>query len=514
MSGLLDKQADLNKEKFGHLETKAKSKKELEEHKKELKASEDGLALAEKEMEKEERNVIDSNRKETQQIRLRVSNSKKKVELLQGRVAKLKKNIEELDQEIETLSLKVPFLIYPVKLLGRDRNRNKYYFFSDEPTQIYVEEASEKNSLMQQKLNSWFVYNTEESLNELRNSLCPHGLREGKLLENINELIQNRYLKLKPVIKEESFESKIEAAHETMKDYTSMYQPNRGVSRIKTRQSKPKDSSKHPPNIMLDYINSLVWSQPPLVRSSIEFLADHFVFIEQEFSRFFLSKNCEWADNSTRQEALKGLNDPSQPILSQLMLAFSESMRQSRRYVLKNKKQEGSRKGAGIKKKKKIWNEDNDEEEEMKDQSENEDVIDEDEEDGATDDFSEMVEGDRWDLDKYRVTKTCIFLFGFYREKVRYAWVKFVSERQTLSGVYLGLAVLSHTVSSYINKKVRQVEDQLVESNSKVKYQYGQLYHSKFGQRQLSNNSSKLEEEKAFSRKERAQNRHKFTYNE
>lgn len=47
-------------------------------------------------------------------------------------VIRSKENVDELD-------LKIPFVIHPTLLLGKDRDRNLYFFFSDDPTAIYIQ---------------------------------------------------------------------------------------------------------------------------------------------------------------------------------------------------------------------------------------------------------------------------------------------------------------------------------------------------------------------------------------
>ena len=39
---------------------------------------------------------------------------------------------------VEEYKVKIPFIIQPTVLLGKDRHLNQYWFFSDEPTCIYV----------------------------------------------------------------------------------------------------------------------------------------------------------------------------------------------------------------------------------------------------------------------------------------------------------------------------------------------------------------------------------------
>ena len=507
MSGLLDRQAELNKERLGLLESKGKTKKELDELKREAKASGDSLESAEKELEKEENKGEASNKKEVHQLRMRVSASKKKAEQVQSKAQKLSKGMADIDGEIEALSLKVPFLIYPVKLLGRDRHRNKYYFFSDEPTQIYFEPASEISSLQQQPL-PWMVFRTEEAVVQLRESLCPHGQRESRLLESIDELIHNRYLKPRPDDASSSLDSRLQAALESMRDYSSMYQPYFGERRPKTRLAKPKNAAAQPPNHLLNYFNSSVWSRPVLVRCSVEFLAQHFRALESEFSRYLLSRNCEWAEASTRAQVLKALEQPTPETLSQIMINFMESVRQSRKYVPKETKQE-------LKKKQRSRKAPLEPEEgtEEKASGSEEELADEEDEEEKLESFSERTEEGEWDMNKFRSTRTCFFPFGFYREKVRQAWLRFTAERQTLPGLYLSVAVLSHTMAYFINKKVRQVEAQLAEEGSKVKYQYGQYFNQKYQFAAEPPTVTRMDEEKVLSRRERAQNRLKLQSN-
>lgn len=66
-----------------------------------------------------------------------------------------------------------------------------------------------------------------------------------------------------------------------------------------------------------------------------------------------------------------------------------------------------------------------------------------------------------FDLTKFKPQKSCLFIFGFYRERVRHAWLNYLTAHESIGSLYLSVAVLLETLAVYIHKKVQYSEDYL-----------------------------------------------------
>lgn len=88
---------------------------------------------------------------------------------LADRVAKLKNKVHDLSHKIEDIQVRIT----PI---GLDRDYNEYYIFKFEQSKIYMLKPLE---------NTWHYFSTKEEIEGLMQNLCPKGLREHKLLENL-----------------------------------------------------------------------------------------------------------------------------------------------------------------------------------------------------------------------------------------------------------------------------------------------------------------------------------------
>jgi hypothetical protein len=94
-------------------------------------------------------------------------------------IENLRNKIKRLNDQIWKVSLKVP-------VIGRDANKNEYWFFKDEPSKLYVKEY---------ETTTWGYYNDEESIIQLEQSLCTKGVRENKLFENLRKIMDKFRMK-------------------------------------------------------------------------------------------------------------------------------------------------------------------------------------------------------------------------------------------------------------------------------------------------------------------------------
>lgn len=131
LSGLLEKQQDLNK-------LKQESKKEIKEQNTLLVVEEAKKKAILSEIEELEGKISFESRLQNQKIRTQIEELKKKEYKVQSVIAKIELAVTRERNLIEEYKVKIPFIVHPTQLLGKDRNGNQYFFFSDEPTCVYI----------------------------------------------------------------------------------------------------------------------------------------------------------------------------------------------------------------------------------------------------------------------------------------------------------------------------------------------------------------------------------------
>jgi len=92
----------------------------------------------ESKIKEEESKISMHSRQQNHQIRSDIERLKKRSNMLHSNVVKTEHACERLREQIEQLEVKIPFVIHPTMFLGKDRNRNSYFFFSDDPYGVYV----------------------------------------------------------------------------------------------------------------------------------------------------------------------------------------------------------------------------------------------------------------------------------------------------------------------------------------------------------------------------------------
>lgn len=131
-------------------------------------------------------------------------------------------------------------------------------------------------------------------MERFRDGLHPLGIRERVLLESINELLKNKFLKFREDgkrVQEDDHERILGNTLGTVMNYSSMYQPSKGKRKPNTRT---KEGNASAGNILLENLREMVQQTPIGERSTISFVTRLFLEIEDELYRYFRSVNMEW----------------------------------------------------------------------------------------------------------------------------------------------------------------------------------------------------------------------------
>lgn len=514
MNAVAEKQTELGKERS----LKVESLKKLEDDLSKARAEMDDTKDRVDELEKEEK------KDSTPYSRTKVLQSKKKLETLESKVERLQANIASTDAEVDNYMRRIKFLPHPVKLLGRDRQKRKYYFFSDEPTAIYVEpfnvesEMEEASSKDKESKQPWSIISTRKNLDALISSMSRYGLRESRLIEALEELVKGRYLNLPEEKNTTSLSLRLDSAESGLSSYSSMYRPQVNERGPKTRAKKAKTEGRVLSPIQ-NYFNQVMGA--PSKPLGLSWLYGVVIALDVEVTRYLHSLGNEWALKEIRDKYRKSLADDAEGVepltesrLRDYLLAIDNGLRMGIRYIRLNpppSSNKGSKKGASAssknsKKRGVFHDEDSEEENSAKEDGsseKNQPSEGEEADDDEIGDEDEDYEVDRvFDPTKFKTGKVCNFPFGYYREKVRSSWRALLETRNSLVSLYIAVAVYANTLSYYINRKVEQIKERREGEYSTYGHDMIERY-----KRLCAAPPSLKEEEKKLSRSERAMNR-------
>ncbi|KRX04344.1 Zinc finger, FYVE/PHD-type [Pseudocohnilembus persalinus] len=149
------------------------------------------LQIQEKGINEKSNQVQDTeqlSRQESLKISKELDKEKKEFAKKQRQYEKLENEIENKKERVEQLQQEIPFYLNNVVNLGKDAEKQQYWFFANDDCKIYVQpNLIENNSEM-------YVIDTKEDINQLRSSLNKYGVREKNLLKNIDYLIDNKHM--------------------------------------------------------------------------------------------------------------------------------------------------------------------------------------------------------------------------------------------------------------------------------------------------------------------------------
>lgn len=104
-----------------------------------------------------------------------------------------------LGQQIADLQKKIATIVLRTEPLGLDRDFNEYYFFTFDRSKVYIKSMVPlDDSAKGAESGYWYVYQTKDEIQQLRQSLCQKGIRESALLESLNSIMH----KVNPKVEE------------------------------------------------------------------------------------------------------------------------------------------------------------------------------------------------------------------------------------------------------------------------------------------------------------------------
>ena len=302
LGGLFEKQNEMMKDK-------AKLEGEIKDIETELTTARQEYTNTEETLKTQEEVLKNLPRLEMPKKRTEIEEIKRKMYKIQGTISKTELQLDKLKTSYDSLKVRAPFLIHPTQMLGKDKKRNVYFFFSDDPSGIYCQETNGGNRGMPCR---WTFYNTEQAVNRLLDSLNRHGKRELELYENIKNLLKEQYLMFDSeegqftsgnqlIDAEDPIIRQLEAARDKVNKYESIYQPQEDY--IKPRMKINR--SQH----LLEIFRDKVQKTPLVDRGTSSFLVGILLEIEHEFNNYLRTRKCRWAEKTAREAIRKEAKD-------------------------------------------------------------------------------------------------------------------------------------------------------------------------------------------------------------
>jgi len=132
-----------------------------------------------------------ANRTEAKGIRMQIYALERKKNAFKNEMDDVDNKISRIRGKIDQLNDKIFKTSVKTTQLGRDCEKSEYWYFKEEPSKIFVKRQE----------GEWFYYENVAEIEALYHALNPKGIRERKLKENLNKIMDK--LKVKKAKKEE-----------------------------------------------------------------------------------------------------------------------------------------------------------------------------------------------------------------------------------------------------------------------------------------------------------------------
>lgn len=207
---------------------------------------------------------------------------------IQSVVNKLENGMSKIENEIDDLKKRIPFTVRPTQLLGTDRNRNQYWFFSDEPDCVYIRMYNSNEKIP----DAWRCLKSQATVEACLKTLNQKAVREGQLYRKLNKILSGEHLEYEEKRKtlEDPAPTPPNLAMDYLtqvKEYESMYQPKKHSRKINTRRTDTTFQTLHK-------FRERCASVDPLTRNSCKFMIEILIELETEFTEYLALRTSRW----------------------------------------------------------------------------------------------------------------------------------------------------------------------------------------------------------------------------
>lgn len=409
-----------------------------------------------------------------QKKRFEIEELKRKIQKSENMIHKIEQRSIQLKSSFGNLKVRQPFLHHPSQLIGKDKDRNNYYYFSDDLITIYCHEYNDNRS----SSSRFYMYRGEEQISILLSALNRNGRRENSLHNNIKNIMKEHGIdigdnKKNNVIPStstkhndihEELDEKIEDTLERVKDYRSIYQPQEDYINNKSRMNRNM--------YLLEIYRDRIHNTPITERSTCSFIMQLLLDIEEDFTTYLRSRKCRWIDKNSREilrrDALENMNESK---VGEMLVMMNSRFIHIETFLKKdgdNNNEDNSENEDNdvyIKKRKnKLWKNDKDNSDENNDDN---------------DDFET-------DTNSYYTKRKVLKTWGFYNEKFKQSWEQYVSNVNSnhIGALYLGVTIFLEIICRYISRKHMKNEEENNEKEPTINKSNSNNNEYKFRKRQ------------------------------
>ncbi|CAK59799.1 unnamed protein product (macronuclear) [Paramecium tetraurelia] len=410
--------------------------------KKEIIEAEGNISIAKSQLKQDGLTRVESQKftKQMEQAQKQAQKLKQQYSKLEKEIASLTERYNQQDKELAITQMPA-LLLNPSMCLGQDAKHSSYYFFLYEPDKIFV--CMRHSILDDDRSQQWGFYDQTEIQN-LLNSLCPKGVRENTLKNNIIELQRAKLLQ----INEQNQEQNDQIEQENHKN-------GKGVENDIEQEGHNQSDEQ------IERLNSLI-------NLDVDKLVNEFVEIEQSLTLYLNEKNSRWCSTEQRVEFLKSFQNVIEKKSSQEYDEIDlKPLGKAIEYFVDNTMmQEKLELRLDEDMDERQLNENDDDSYQQPNRRRK--VV---EDDSSVDEQPQTMlqQLEQMDIGKVRVRKLPMKLFGTYYETLRQNLIEQLKYDCNLAKMKICLEVLGQIVKDYIDRKKIQIQQQILPVGEKKK---------------------------------------------
>ncbi|CAD8206980.1 unnamed protein product [Paramecium pentaurelia] len=411
--------------------------------KKEIIEAEGNISIAKSQLKQDGLTRVESQKftKQMEQAQKQAQKLKQQYSKLEKEIASLTERYNQQDKELAITQMPA-LLLNPSMCLGQDAKHSSYYFFLYEPDKIFV---CMRHSIIDDDGSQQWGFYDQTDIQNLLNSLCPKGVRENTLKNNIIELQRAKLLQIN------------EQNQEQNNDQIEQENNKNGKGVENDIEQEVHNQSEE----QIERINSLI-------NLDVDELVNEFVEIESSLTQYLNQKNSRWCSTEQRIAFLKSFQNVIEKKSSQEYDEIDlKPLGKAIEYFVDNTMMQEKlelRLDEDIDEK--LLNENEDDSYQQPNRRRK--VV---EDDSSVDEQPQTMlqQLEQMDIGKVRVRKLPMKLFGTYYETLRLNLIEQLKFDCNLAKMKICLEVLGQIVKDYIDRKKIQIQQQIIPVGEKKK---------------------------------------------
>jgi len=295
----------------------------------------------------------------------------------------------------------------------------------------------------------------------LKDTLIQDGIRESELFSNISSILP--YINFGGQEKESPQKTIIDANTASILEYESMYQPKQRSRKPQTRRTDTTFKTLHT-------FREKFYMATPEERSTVKFLLEILLSLEEEFTNHLHSRQCRWIEPEQRQELLKDLQEKiNENRILECLVNFNG--RFSYIQQLTEEEDDGHQSPPSIdeddeiqvprKRQNKMWRQEETHEDAAVQESE-------DNENQFSPENANTLDNE-FGFKSYSIKKIILKIWGLYNDGFKTSWENYAKNAKNFGAIYFATAIFVDIICKYISRKKAKVSPYHNPSSNKTK---------------------------------------------